>query len=450
MKRLLSALIAGAGIGVGCTYTPPPVVPPLPVVRYVTFEVRGPRGGVPINLTGRLERYDGKPMGDCLIPAAATVRCPLPDDLDYTATFTGVFTADGYQDSRQHVALNGTPRLTVTPLVPVVTVKPLPPRPSRDAVIGVNLNWQGLTVAGKPWFDLDLAYLPTREARAEGYAAKHQPRPGAPNGDTHLMLAIDMTGLARLPHLKALAREWITEEGGTGIQLMMAGDGNEAGRENHDPGALNFPWLMANFQAIYDFWRSGPDGEDLAQFTVFVPGFDGVVPGWQPPSRVNEFARMARRVIDAGGSGYLGIELAAGYAVWTGEENDWATEDGKRFDVIIQEFPIDVHPEYGPPAEWLNPDRTWRADISNEQRNPWTQVYQMVGRMVWPFHRPAYFPADDQGAPYHLRGGTPRGPFAYICGEIDTYRWVRVRNISLEEINAHRNALLHMGCAWVG
>ena len=328
----------------------------------------------------------------------------------------------------------------------IPTRRPLPPVPNRDQVCGIVLNWQGLTVAGEPWFDIDIAYRPDH-VRREAYEAKRQPRPGAPNGDTHLMLHIDMTGLACLPKLKALAREYLAEQGGTGIQLMCCGDGNEAGKENHDPGSLNWPWLMANFRAIYDFWKAD---EDLTPYTVFVPGFDGVVPGWQPFTRVNEFARMARAVIDAGGSGYLGIELAAGYWCWSGETNDWETADGQKFDVIIQEFPIGVEPAQGPPKEWLKPDGSWKDEVSNEQRNPWTQVYQILARMVPNFSRPADYPRDDMGATYQLGRGTPRGPFYYIAGEIDTYLWKRQSAISVEKVDANRRALLAMGCRYVG
>lgn len=327
---------------------------------------------------------------------------------------------------------------------------PLPPIPTRDHVCASLVNWQGLTVLGQPWFDLDLPYLQTREARAAAYAEKRAPRVGAPRGDTHLMLSIDMTGLACLPTRKALAREWLAEEDGVGIQLMCCGDGNEAGKENHDPGALNWPWLMANFPAIYDYWKRGDDGEDLTPYTVFVPGFDGVVPGWQPFTRVNEYVRMARDVVEAGGSGYLGIELAAGYWCWSGETNDWATPDGQRFDVIIQEYPIGVSPDMGPPADWLNPDRTWKADIPDEQRNPWTQVYQMLRRMLPTYRHPSYFPIDDMGASYQLARGTPRGPFYYMdAAEVNTWRWVKGRNISLEDINRQRQAMIDMGCQYI-
>ena len=48
--------------------------------------------------------------------------------------------------------------------------------------------------------------------------------------------------------------------------------------------------------------------------------------------------------------GYLAIELSGGYCYWTGERNDWETEDGQRFDVILQELPIGTACPAPPPA----------------------------------------------------------------------------------------------------
>lgn len=303
----------------------------------------------------------------------------------------------------------------------------LPPRPTRDQMCGVRNQLQGLLVGDHHLFDPEIGWAKTLDGfavspgfRVEAYAAHRAV------GDTHVCLSLDMTGLECLPHIKSVIREAITEGGMIGVMLECMGDGNDPGEPDHDTGALGFSWLMANFNAIVDFMEAG---EDLTPWINFGPGFDGVVPAWQPFTRVNRFLQMARVRLNrlSWGQGYLNIELASGYATWSGEQNDWATRDGQMVDTILQEFPIEWGPPSAPPANLLTPDgRNWAASATNEQRNPWTQIW-LVQRMLGPLYkRPAMQPADyDPHPPYHLGGGTPRGRFFYICWERTTYLWTR-------------------------
>jgi len=338
----------------------------------------------------------------------------------------------------------------------------LPPIPTRDQMCQIRCELQGIDVNGHHLFEPELGQLGVGEDpnfRAEAYRQKRLPRVGAPNGDSHVCLSIDppqspQAGLASLPRIKARIREAITQEGMTGALLFCMGDGNDAGQPDHDPGALNYSWLMANFQRIYDFMAGigpGGDGENLNHWIDYVPGFDGVVPAWQPYTKVNAFVELARNVIQVGGAGYVGIELAAGYCSWTGEDNCWATQDGQRFDFILQEFPIDCSPDQGPPALFLNLDGSWGSWVTNDQKNPWTQCYQMVGRLVPNYRRPAWVPTGDDPHPsYMLGGGTPRGPLYYIAWEQSTYEWCRVGSITRTQIDARRQGLIDMGCVLLG
>ncbi len=85
----------------------------------------------------------------------------------------------------------------------------------------------------------------------------------------------------------------------------------------------------------------------------------------------------------------------------------------------------------------------------------WTQVYQIAGRMVSPFH-PVPGQTDDLHAPFLLQAGTPRGPFSYVWWEYDTYRWTlpwrrRGSGMDVREVDEqHRQASYDMGCQWVG
>lgn len=296
----------------------------------------------------------------------------------------------------------------------------LPAKPTRDQMCGVRNQLQGIAIGDQHLFDPEIGWSSEKPFRLAAYAAHRA------FGDTHICLSLDMTGLASLPQLKAVIREAITEGGMLGVLLMCMGDGNDAGEPNHDPGALGFSWLMANFPAIVDFMEAG---EDLTPWINFGPGFDGVVPAWQPFTRVNQFAQMARARLDRlpWGSGYLNIELAGGFVTWSGERNDWATPDGQMFDTILQEFPIDWGPPAAPPAYLLTPDgRDWSPSASNDQRAQWTQIWLIQRMLGARYIRPSSEPVDyDPHPPYLLGSGTPRGRFFYIAWERTTYLWVR-------------------------
>lgn len=308
---------------------------------------------------------------------------------------------------------------------------PLPP--TRDRVCAVRCEFQGLRILNQNWFEPQIADYPAAADRLQVYAAKRA------MGDTHVNISLDMTGLAGLPWRKALIKEAITSGGMAGVVLMCMGDGH--GQPNTDAGALGHDWLMANFAAIYQYMKQG---DDLTPWIVFVPGYDGVVPDWQPPSLVDNFAFLARSVIDAGGTGYLGLELSAGYCVWAGDEfNNWATAAGQCFDVILQEFNIDFAAPNPPPANW--------DGLTNDQKAPWSQTWQMVGRMVNPYIRPADQPdSEDPDPPFILATGTPRGPYYYIAWEYLTYQWVRVQAVTAARVAAGRQYLKALGCAYVG
>lgn len=260
------------------------------------------------------------------------------------------------------------------------------------------------------------------EWRQAFYAAK------TAMGDTHITLTLDMTGLASfddgpdLPGLATMMHEAV--DAGFNVVLMCMGDGNDPGEPGHDGGALGWSWLMANFQAIHD--RVGAEG--LKPFTLFCPGFDGVVPGWQPYTRVSDFATHARQVV--GDGGYLALEQSAGYWCWTGEQDDWGTPFGKLWDTILQEGPIDFIPNG-------EPDQYW----------------QISKRLLGPkFNRPADMPADDDPGLYH--GGpsvhvTPRGPYFVVWFEYDTYLRVRRNALTDAQTAAHRAYIRAMGYDYV-
>ncbi len=325
------------------------------------------------------------------------------------------------------------------------------PIPSRTQLCGVRHQFQGMSVTLPPgstfdplkaryWFDPLVTQMSSQADRLAVYKAHRDV------GDTHINISLDMGGLTTLPWVLEVAKEAVTLGGLTGVILCCMGDGH--GQPNSDPGSLGYTWLMANFHYIYLAARAmntGDPDNSLAHRTIFVPGYDGVVPDWQPPSSVDRFLLMARSVIDAGKAGALGIELSAGYCKWGhedghAEENNWITPAGMAVDVILQEGPIDMGPPIPVPP------------LSQDPR--WTQFFQIVGRMVSPYY-PVPGQQDDLHPPFLLGGGTPRGPFFYDYWEYDTYSFTSPwRNggppYPLEKIVQHRQASYDAGCSWVG
>lgn len=321
---------------------------------------------------------------------------------------------------------------------------PLPARPTRDQACAVLNQLQGISVGDHHLFDPEIGWSDDKAFRLAAYAAHRAVRlpNGTPKPDTHVCLSLDMSGLAGLPKIKAVIREAITEGRMTAVLLMCMGDGNEAGKPNHDPGALNFPWLMANFPAIYAFMKQG---EDLTPWIVFCPGFDGVIPGWQPWARVNEFLRLARAVIDAGGSGYLGLEFSAGYWSWSGERDDLGTPDGQMVDVVLFEFPINWGPPAAPPANLLLPDGSdWAPTTPNDQRDPWTQVWLMNRMIGARYIRPAMQPRNYEPNPAYANGDTPRGRKFFIMWERSTYMWCR-QNCDKSLVDEQTQVVIDLG-----
>ncbi len=349
-------------------------------------------------------------------------------------------------------------------VVPFKQGSALPAPPSRDQLCGVKCSFQGLTVVTEqygtlPWFEPALGWLALQSDRNAVYDVK------AAAGDTHVNIAL--SGSYNEPHqayadipgrdfsndlsaLRALITEAICAGAARGVPngfrilLALAGDGMSP-----DPVGLTygFDWLMQNFARVWQSLKS--DGPDLTPWILPMPGYDGVVPAWQPFTCVNAYVQMARGVV--GPDAALALELSAGYNSWSGEANDWDTPDGQMFDVILSEFPYPMGPPTLIPSNLLD-GRNWKPmpPLTNEDRAPWDQVWQIAGALISPFNRPADMPDNDYpgGVPYRLSGGTPRGPFYYIAFEYDTYGWVR--GCPLSQVQEHRSALKALGCQWVG
>jgi hypothetical protein len=338
-----------------------------------------------------------------------------------------------------------------------------PPIPTRDQILGIKTSgMQGMTVtmtqpggARPVAFTDGLLTSPifTKADRQAAYAEKRR------LGDTHVILNISWNYLEPqltydvpgrdlaydLPTFRQYVEEALDE--GFYVLVMLAGDGDskkqpDGSWDYSDPVGWTYgrDWLMENFQRVYDALK------DLAPWIIWCPGYDGVVPHWQPPSSVDKWNQRARSII--GNTGYLNLHLSAGYCVWgddSGETegNNYPTPGGQAIDCITTCMPVPMHPpQIAPPPNFTS--------LSDEERKPWDQVWQIEGRLIQGYKRPPDQPADDDPhPPYLLAGGTPRGPFFHNVLEIVTYYWVR-GFISLADTNIKREYLRAMNAKWVG
>lgn len=326
----------------------------------------------------------------------------------------------------------------------------LPPPPTRDELCGGRCSFQGLTILtrqyGKlPLFDPAIQWLDLQQDRLDAYAVKRAA------GDTIVNMALSSQYASPnqaythirgrdfsedLPTMRARIVEALTLGGMRGVWLMLAGDGEGAGPGYNDPNGWTYghDWLMSNFARIYAGLA------DLAPYIVWIPGYDGVVPAWQPWSKVNDWLMRARSIV--GPVGHLGLELSAGYWVWSGETNDYLTPAGQCLDLVLYEGPYPM----GPPDNPVPPNFTSQP---NDVRAPFDQVWQISKRLLGSkYRRPPEQPADDDPGMAPDLPATPRGKLYANGLEFATYGWVR--GLPLSTVQRQRDYLQSIGWDLVG
>jgi hypothetical protein len=321
---------------------------------------------------------------------------------------------------------------------------PPPPAGARTQVCSVAITFQGLTVntaqyGNIPWFEVALTSLSPAD-RQTAYAAKKAA------GDTHALMALTWnyneapsytypvpgTDMSKnLQGFKALVQEAITA--GFIVMVFLGGDGESKPKNPDGTYPYNDPqgwtygyqWLIDNLPTIISTFQKGTDNIDLTPYVIFVPGFDGVMPGWDP-AHLDNYLIYIRSLL--GSNGYVGLELAAGYSHWGAGAANWTSASGQAVDVVLNEFP-------GPPTG--------------------DQVWQIAPRMIGPAYNRQFaatqgqLPTDDPNPPWYLRAGTPRGPFFPVAFEYDEFRWVRGQ-ISASAIAGERANLKSYGYSYFG
>lgn len=316
--------------------------------------------------------------------------------------------------------------------------EPIPPVPTPPPFTGAAtrlISFQGATInlgayGTLPWFGAAITSLAPAD-RAAVYTqllalgdtwgmaclSWNYNEPGQPYGTINTVPGTDMS--ASLAAFRAIVQEQLTA-GFSKVLVFMAGDGEGAGPGYNDPVGWTYghAWLMANLSSIIAAFQLGTD---ITGSCIFVPGFDGIMPGWLP-AELDAYLVAIRALV--GTTRCVGLELGSGYSHWGGGQANWDSAAGQAVDVILQEFP-------GPPTG----DAVW----------------QIAGRLLGPgYHRPVIQPAaDDPTPPFYLVTSTPRGARTVVAFEFETFRWVRSQ-VAAGTIIAARQSLADVGYLYAG
>lgn len=411
-------------------------------MAYVVWHVQD-AAGKPIS--GAVVRGSSQVMGNW---SAVTNACGDAKTTLGAAVYDMTFEAFGFQ-TRTYPATIGDSGEIVTglerganPPEPGPDPGPLPIIPTRDQVCKVRAAFQGETAqtidyGTFPVFGLETSTLSYPDLHA--YCAQLAGR-----GWTHGMIAVSwaynepgflmpVPGRDLSQEIPELAhRIKIMLEHFTAVMVFCAGDGLSKPKSQDGTYPYNDPvghtygyeWLCDNFPRIAQGLKESAYG-DLTKYLLFVPGFDGVFYGWgypgevpdRQPDRVVHFGQVFRSALP---DGYLAIEHTPGNIPVGEGGSDWASGGRMQcYDCVLSEF-------------------NWPATGD--------QVWQVVGRLNRPYHRPPDQPAgDDPNPPWYLEPPTPRGPVFYVPFEYATYQWTRGQ-VTAEQVQAARQYFYDLGC----
>jgi hypothetical protein len=411
-----------------------------------------PLGGVVADSEGGPGPWSAtsNPCGDIITELA-------PAD-DYLITFS----KSGYADRTIPAVLEdcgvitvGLDKAVVPPFVPGVPGV-LPLVPTRAQVCAVQHSLAGLTYHTTQYGDVPAWFYGALNAedRAEARACHRAA------GDTHIPMPVteayreggtlwppaladgyDYTSDEGLEMYRALATEMIAD--GFFIDCALGGDGLGLGPDYNDPVGRTYGcgWLMANLERMIRALQGDgtPERPDLTPYICFRPGWDAVFYGWggvetaqmsapvplrwrfvralvgeipmpaqmsateldDQQTRVKQFGELFRSILPAG---YLSIEHTPGNIPCGEGGGDYAPGGlMTTFDTMMGEY------------------HTFHED----------SYWQIAGRMLDAYHRPADQPAgDDPNPPKYLGPDSPRGPYFYVVFEPTTngvYEWCRGR-----------------------
>jgi hypothetical protein len=334
-------------------------------------------------------------------------------------------------------------------IIPLINSGIRPKVPTRDQILNYKASMQGVTLRTPSYgilpFWETIAWFPNKVDRAAAYQVKHNRR------DTHAIM--DISGSYREPGqiydwldlgidytqndqsltlFANLCKEVISN--GFYVDVRLAGDGqsinsNPSYGQYNDPvgDTYGFQWLVNNFERIANHFS------DIYKYCIFTPGYDDIFYGWSP-EQVVQFGKLFRSIFP---DGNLGIEFNTGH-IPLGEGNDY-TPGGRMqdYDILFGEF-----------DGWIGSYNL--ADRDNTGGYKGDQIWQIVGRLSYPYIWPADEPkdADKNPPPFLLSSPNPRGPFVFNVFEYDTYRWVR-NQVTQQQIFEEQQYFKALGCKYV-
>ncbi len=276
----------------------------------------------------------------------------------------------------------------------------LPKPPTREDICLGQTTQQGLTIytdqfKEMPWWGGCWAWL-----KPSDRALAAQQLQAA--GDTICLIQVALDGRAlydepnqfysvdKFPPLTqtiaqtvALVREALGL-GFKGVWLFLDGDA----------GNYGYPVAVQQSQEL------GPALGPLNAYVQQFPGWDGVFYGYEPPTKIQHWAEVAR----AAGALYVGLEFSTGH-IPLGEGGESYSGGGSNGSML----PID----------------TILGEFNDGQFDD--TVWQILARMMGPaYRRPPDQPSwDDPNPPFYLGVQTPRGPYYFRVFEYYIYGWVR-------------------------
>ncbi len=348
-------------------------------------------------------------------------------------------TADGYYhyELLDFHTVTGPYRIPLVPLVP-----PLPPPASRQAILDAHESFQGAVLHTAQFGDLNwwpTAWVSLNAAdRAASYpqiaswgdtditvsATWDYGEAGQPYGSgqrvppTNYFAGADYAS-ADVAGFRASVKDVIQHTAANGQpfvpRIFMSGDN----------GFTYYMWAMPLI--VRALQPQPSDAIDLTAYVKLQLCYDSCVPGWQPPSQIDE-AILATRA--ACPTCVLALELSTGYPCWGGGDGCGDVNFNSPAGQALDE--IDWEGNAWPPTNW-------------------DQYWQVLARLLGPAYvRPALQPASDDPPPvdWYLRRGTPRGPWGVQCLEPFTYQWVRDQ-VPADQVLVAFTTLRAMGCAIV-
>lgn len=319
---------------------------------------------------------------------------------------------------------------TVTRLAPFVST--FPPPLSREEILKAHESFQGSVLHTTQFGDLNWwppAWVSLSDAdRAASYAqiaswgdtditvvaSWHYGEPGQPYGAGQLVPDRDFVSTGQLSTMRSLVKEVLLHKAANGkpfVPVVFA---------EGDNGFSYYMWAMP--QIIAALKPQPGDPIDLAPYVLFRMCYDSCVPGWQPPSQVDE-AILATRA--ACPNCVISMEFSSGYPCWGGGDGCGAVN-------------------FQSPAGQALDNVDWEGN--SWPPNNWEQYYEVLGRLLGQaYHRPPEQVSDPDGSTWYLRGGTPRGPWGVHCLEPFTYQWVRDQ-VPAAQVPIAFKTLSDMGC----